>query len=65
MSNRHHVACQLFTAVASFRYPALLPLRCADDIQYAFAYFHFLMEGGAREGIDVETYFSKELDAGR
>lgn len=37
--------------------------RDSFDIQYAFAYFHFLMEGGAREGLDVETYFSKELDS--
>ncbi len=37
--------------------------RDGDDMQYAFAYFHFLMEGGARDGIDVETYFRRELDA--
>jgi hypothetical protein len=36
--------------------------RDGDDVQYAFAYFHFLMEGGAREGLDVREYFDRELD---
>jgi len=37
--------------------------RTTMDVQYAFAYFHFLLEGGAREGLDVGGYFSLELDA--
>lgn len=36
--------------------------RDGNDIQYAFAYFHFLIEGGAREGLDVHKYFQQELD---
>jgi len=37
--------------------------RTSSDVQYAFAYFHFLIEGGAREGLDVARYFSLELDS--
>jgi hypothetical protein len=37
--------------------------RTGVDVQYAYAYFHFLLEGGARDGIDVETFFSSELDS--
>lgn len=36
--------------------------RDAADIQFAFAYFTFIMEGGAQEGIDVDTYWQRELD---
>jgi len=37
--------------------------RAGSDVQYAFAYFHFLLEGGARDHLDVAAYFSAELDA--
>jgi UDP-N-acetylglucosamine-lysosomal-enzyme len=37
--------------------------RTTQDMQYAFAYFHFLVEGGGREGLDVGAYFSMELDS--
>jgi hypothetical protein len=42
---------------------AAQPFRTSGDVQYAFAYFHFLLEGGAREGLDVARYFALELDA--
>jgi len=46
-----------FAATAARRF------RTGADVQYAFAYFHFLLEGGAREGLDVAAYFGTELDA--
>ena len=45
-----------FAATSTHRF------RATTDVQYAFAYFHFLLEGGARVGIDVEGYFKSELD---
>lgn len=45
-----------FAATSSHRF------RSSLDLQYAFAYFAFLMEGGARVGIDLSTYWGRELD---
>lgn len=31
-------------------------------LQYAFAYFYWIMEGGAQEGLPVNLYWQRELD---
>jgi hypothetical protein len=36
--------------------------RSSVDVQYAFAYFFFLIEGGARLGLDPARYWMAELD---
>lgn len=36
--------------------------RDPEDIQYAFAYFYWVMEGGAQSGLDMSTYWRRELD---
>ena len=36
--------------------------RDSADIQFAFAYFYFIIEGGAQAGIDLDEYWSTELD---
>jgi len=36
--------------------------RDGGDVQYAFIYMWFVLEGGARAGLDVVTYFRRELD---
>lgn len=45
-----------FAATSSHRF------RSSLDVQYAFAYFHFLLEGGAYAGLDLESYWAAELD---
>lgn len=47
---------------SEFKATSARRFRDGNDIQYAFAYFHFLIEGGAREGLDVQKYFQQELD---
>lgn len=47
----------------AFRTTSARRFRTGVDVQYAFAYFHFLLEGGARNGLDVAYFFSHELDA--
>ena len=36
--------------------------RHARDLQYAFAYFHFLVSGGSQPDIDLQHYWRQELD---
>lgn len=45
-----------FDATSSHRF------RDSADVQYAFAYFYFLIEGGAQQGLNMEEYWSRELD---
>jgi hypothetical protein len=45
-----------FAATASHRF------RSSRDVQYAFSYFYFLIEGGHRMGIDLSVYWYRELD---
>lgn len=45
-----------FDATSSHRF------RHPEDVQYAFAYFYWVMEGGAQEGLSVTKYWQKELD---
>ena len=47
----------------AFRATSARRFRTGVDVQYAFAYFHFLLEGGARDGLDVESFFMLELDS--
>lgn len=45
-----------FDATSSHRF------RASDDVQFATAYFFFIVDGGAREGFDLASYFTRELD---
>lgn len=45
-----------WAATASHRF------RDPTDIQYAFAYFYWVMEGGAQSGLDMAVYWARELD---
>jgi hypothetical protein len=45
-----------------FRETSRHRFRSSTDVQYAFAYFHFLMEGGAQGGIDTHAFWRSELD---
>jgi hypothetical protein len=36
--------------------------RASDDLQFATAYFFFIMDGGARAGLSLQQYFTRELD---
>ena len=47
---------------AAFEATSQHRFRDSADIQFAFAYFYFIMEGGAQEGIDLEEYWRQELD---
>jgi UDP-N-acetylglucosamine-lysosomal-enzyme len=45
-----------FDATSSHRF------RSPRDVQFAFAYFYFVMEGGALQPVDVARFFHDELD---
>lgn len=47
---------EAFEATSSHRF------RSSFDVQFATAYFFFIMDGGARDGINLAYYFSRELD---
>jgi UDP-N-acetylglucosamine-lysosomal-enzyme len=36
--------------------------RSSLDVQFAFAYFHFVLEGGPHLGLDLQRYWHRELD---
>lgn len=36
--------------------------RNGTDVQYAFAYFHFIMEGGAKAGAQLDVLWREQLD---
>ena len=63
----HMIDCEVMTSLQArwpeeFQATSAHRFRSSDDLQYAFAYFGYLMEGGGRRGIDLQSYWVRELD---
>jgi len=50
------------TFPAEFQATSAHRFRSSADVQYAFAYMWWLIEGGARRGIALQRYWQRELD---
>ena len=63
----HMIDVSVMTALqarwpAEFEATSAHRFRSSNDIQYSFAYFTAVMEGVGRAGVDMNVYWSRELD---